>query len=385
MANASRILKEDLGMKLRALDYLACPICIGDFELRDPASITPVSSNEASPPSACVTCRAPPAQRISRTPGQPCTFCYTQEIISGVLVCTQGHTFRISDGVPRLRLDQKLDKAPVRTNENALSVAASFGAEWSHFDYEQRTWHQNVDERCELFLKEVAMAREELRGKVVLDAGCGNGSLSRGLNRFGCEVLAIDVSSSVDVAFKHFAVEGNDRTHFVQGDLLNPPLRHDFFDVVYSSGVLMANPNTFDALRAIAKALKPGGRIYIWVYGHEPGLAHKLKEVFRRTISPLPSGVKHLIVSLWLPQAMLRQYLRTATGRNDGRDRLTWRERLILLLDHYTPRWRWEHTPEEVKGWYRELGYDRIEQTEDRDWGFGVAASRPCEPAPAIA
>jgi hypothetical protein len=87
--------------------------------------------------------------------------------------------------------------------------------------------------------------------------------------------------------------------------------------------------------------------------------------------------VKHTIVVLWLPQAMLRQYLRTALGRNAATDRLTWRERLILLLDHYTPRWRWEHTPEEVKGWYRELGYEQIEQTEDREWGFGVAASRP--------
>jgi hypothetical protein len=31
----------------------------------------------------------------------------------------------------------------------------------------------------------------------------------------------------------------------------------------------------------------------------------------------------------------------------------------------------------EVKSWYRELGYDQIEQTEDHAWGFGVMASRP--------
>jgi hypothetical protein len=34
-----------------------------------------------------------------------------------------------------------------------------------------------------------------------------------------------------------------------------------------------------------------------------------------------------------------------------------------------------------VKGWYRELGYEQIEQTEDREWGFGVAASNPRERA----
>jgi 2-polyprenyl-3-methyl-5-hydroxy-6-metoxy-1,4-benzoquinol methylase len=368
-------------MKLKALDFLACPICNRDFELRDSSFVTPVASAEASPVTGCVTCHAPAAQRAVRAQGQPCAACYAQEIVAGVLVCAQGHTFRIADGVPRLRLDQKLDKAPARANDDALSVAASFGAEWSHFDYAERTWSQNVEERCELFLKELATTPEKLRGKVVLDAGCGNGSLSRGVNQFGCEVLAIDVSPSVEVAFKHFAAKGNDRTHFVQGDLMNPPLKRHVFDVIYSTGVLHHNPNTREALGAIAKSLKPGGRIYIWVYGHEPGVVHKLKELFRRTISPLPSSVKHTIVVLWLPQAMLRQYLRTALGRNAAADRLTWRERLILLLDHYTPRWRWEHTPEEVKGWYRELGYEQIEQTEDREWGFGVAASNPREQA----
>jgi 2-polyprenyl-3-methyl-5-hydroxy-6-metoxy-1,4-benzoquinol methylase/uncharacterized protein YbaR (Trm112 family) len=365
-------------MKLRVLDLLACPICGGNFELRDSSAITPVPSSEVSRPSACAICQAPASQRDGRVPGQPCASCYAQEIVAGVLVCSRGHVFGVSDGVPRLRLDQRLDKVPVPDKSSALSVAASFGAEWSQFDYEKdRTWHQGVQERCELFLKEVAMTPAELVGKFVLDAGCGNGSLSRGLNQFGCEVLAIDVSPSVAVAYKYYAMKGNDRTHFVQGDLMNPPLRHEVFDVIFSSGVLHHNPDTRLALRAIAKSLRPAGRIYIWVYGHVPGVVHRLKEIFRRTISPLPAGVKQAIVGIWLPQAMVRQYIRTALGRNTIQDRLKWSERFVLLLDHYTPRWRWEHTPEEVERWYRELGYDHIEKTEARAWGFGVAACKP--------
>jgi len=369
-------------MKFRVLDFLACPICIGDFEPRNLSFIKSAESSEVSESSGCVICHAPAAQRYARAPGQPCKSCYADEIIGGVLVCPRGHAFGIVDGVPRLRLDQKLDKAPVEAKAAALSVAASFGAEWSHFDYEHdNTWTYSVQERCKLFLKEVAMTAEELRGKNVLDAGCGNGSLSRGLNQFGCEVVAIDASPSVEVAYKHFATKGNDRTHFVQGDLMNPPFRHEVFDVIFSSGVLHHNPDTREALRAIAKSLAPAGRIYIWVYRYIPGLTHKLKEVFRRTISPMPSGVKHTIVALWLPQAMLRQYLRTALGQNTARDRLKWGERFVLLLDHYTPRWRWEHTPDEVKSWYCDLGYNHIELTEDREWGFGMAATKPQKPA----
>jgi 2-polyprenyl-3-methyl-5-hydroxy-6-metoxy-1,4-benzoquinol methylase len=310
--------------------------------------------------------------------GKPCASCYAADIITGLLVCPQRHSFNIADGVPRLRLDQKLDKASASAKQEALSIAASFGVEWSYFDYERdQTWGRSVQERCELFLKEVAMKREELLGKVILDAGCGNGALSRGLNQFGCDVVAIDISHSVEVAYKHFAAKGNSRTHFVQGDLMAPPFKHEVFDVIFSFGVLHHNPDTREALCAIAKTLKPAGRIYIWVYRHVPGVIHQLKEVARRTISPLSPGMKHIVVALWLPQAMLRQYFRTALGRNSAQERLKWRERFILLLDQYTPRWRWEHTPDEVSGWYRELGYHQIEQTADHPWGFGMAASKP--------
>jgi SAM-dependent methyltransferase len=328
-------------MKLRVLDWIACPVCGEDFELR-------------------------------------ATGRREDEITSGTLTCSHSHMFEIRDGLPRLRIDQKLDKAPAHAEGDPLSVAASFGAEWSHFDYERdRTWHQSVDERRQLFLKEVAMSPDQLRGKVVLDAGCGNGSLSHGISQFGCEVLAIDVSDSVETACRHFTAKGAMSVYFIQGDLMNPPFKRGVFDVIFSSGVLHHNPDTLMALKAIAKSLAPGGRIYIWVYGHVPGVVHKLKERFRRTISPMPSAIKHTIVGMWLPQAMVRQYVRTALGRNTPQDRLKWSERFILLLDHYTPRYRWEHTPEEVKGWYRDLGYERIEQTEDRAWGFGVAATRP--------
>jgi len=330
-------------MKMRVLDFLGCPACQSEFELRD-AVTRPADS----------------------------------EVISGALVCGGGHAFAIGAGIPRLRLDQKLDAAPVDAKGDALSVAASFGAEWSHFDYEQdRTWHQSVEDRRQLFLKEISLSADDLLGKVVLDAGCGNGSLSVGISQFGCEVVAIDASASVEVAFRHFAGKSGERTYFVQGDLTNPPLRREVFDVIFSSGVLHHNPDTREALRAIARSLRAGGRIYIWVYGHVPGIAHKLKELFRRAISPMPSPIKHSIVGLWLPQAMLRQYARTALGRNGPQDQLKWTERFVLLLDHYTPRYRWEHTPNEVMGWYRELGFEDIAQTEDREWGFGCAATRP--------
>jgi SAM-dependent methyltransferase len=145
--------------------------------------------------------------------------------------------------------------------------------------------------------------------------------------------------------------------------------------------VLHHNPDTRSALRAIANSLAPGGRIYIWLYGHVPGIVHKLRGLFRNIVAPMPATMKHAIIGIWLPQAMLRQYLRTAMLRNTPQDQLKWRERFVLLLDRYTPRYRWEHDPEEVTGWFLELGYEQISQTETRVNGFGIAATRTLQPS----
>ena len=46
-------------------------------------------------------------------------------------------------------------------------------------------------------------------------------------------------------------------------------------------------------------------------------------------------------------------------------------------MDIYTPRYRWMHTQDEVKAWYRELGFESIKTTEVRQWGFGVVGTKP--------
>jgi ubiquinone/menaquinone biosynthesis C-methylase UbiE len=216
----------------------------------------------------------------------------------------------------------------------------------------------------------------------VLDAGCGNGTLSMGVSEFGCQVLAIDVSDSVTRAHRYALREKNRRTHFVQGDLVNLPVCPESMDIVYSSGVLHHNPDTRESLRVVARALKPGGKIYIWVYHQEPGLKFWLQLKLRSVVSPLPSFIKRAFVHVWIVQSMARQHLRTLLGTNDEKDRLTWRERTVDLMDIYTPRYRWMHTQDEVKSWYRELGFESIKTTEVRQWGFGVVATKPLVSVP---
>ena len=50
---------------------------------------------------------------------------------------------------------------------------------------------------------------------------------------------------------------------------------------------------------------------------------------------------------------------------------------MVRLFDTYTPRFRWEHTPEELQQWLELLGLTDIAKTEERVWGFGMAARKP--------
>src|SRR5437870_2309606 len=140
-------------MRLRVLDWLVCPVCGGELEVRNASSRPPVPSVEASAATGCnFRCHAPEPQRSNRSPGGPCDACYSSEIESALLVCTAGHSFPVRDGVPRLRIEDRIGTSESARGQ-ALIVAASFEKEWSHFDYENdRTWHQAVEERCQLFL-----------------------------------------------------------------------------------------------------------------------------------------------------------------------------------------------------------------------------------------
>ena len=285
------------------------------------------------------------------------------------IACQRGHRYPVIDGIPRL--------LPALESADRSSIQASFSGEWAEFKHgEDRPWGLSLEHRREIALRELDCEPSWLEGKLVLDAGCGAGQLSSILADWGAEVVAADLSGSVEAARRVASRNGGGRIGFVQADLTRPPFKPDSFDLVFSGGVLHHNRNTREALDAIAPLVAPGGSIYVWLYGSTPGLAHKFRGLARNVITRLPSPVQRTLFRPWTAQAMLRQRLRVRTGRARPDDIVTYREKLVTLLDHYTPRYRWEHTPEELSDWYRELGFGDIRVTETGTYGFGVLATR---------
>src|ERR1700682_4311265 len=108
------------------------------------------------------------------------------DIDTGTLVCAQGHQFPVVRGVPRF------------VEQDAYTE--SFSYEWQRFRHTQLdsfTGRHDTRDRLQASLN---FPLEELRGKRVLDAGCGMGRFAEIVHQFGGEYVGIDYSFAVDAA-----------------------------------------------------------------------------------------------------------------------------------------------------------------------------------------
>jgi SAM-dependent methyltransferase len=106
-----------------------------------------------------------------------------------------------------------------------------------------------------------------LTGQRVLDAGCGNGYLSRLLAARGVRVVGVEPAQPL----YDFAVAAErDRPQgieYVQADLCALPDLGAPFDAAVASMVLCSVPDWVGAMRACVRALKPGG-LFVFTVNH---------------------------------------------------------------------------------------------------------------------
>jgi magnesium-protoporphyrin O-methyltransferase len=97
----------------------------------------------------------------------------------------------------------------------------------------------------------VSWLGEDLRGKRILDAGCGTGALAVEAARLGAEVVAIDLSPTlVDLARERIPADVAHLVEFHSGDMLDKNLGH--FDHVVAMDSII-HYDTEDAVSALAQ------------------------------------------------------------------------------------------------------------------------------------
>jgi len=116
------------------------------------------------------------------------------------------------------------------------------------------------------------MDLSEIRGKKILDLGCGTGEITCFLARQGAEVVGMDLAFPALAYGRRLAVGYNrENAKFVCGSLYRMPFPHNTFDYVVATMVLHQAPHPARALRLLADTLTPGGRVVVQVpcfFGH---------------------------------------------------------------------------------------------------------------------
>ncbi len=301
-----------------------------------------------------------------------CRQCYAQEVTGGDIVCACGLRYSIIKGIPRF--------LPEKLANNFEKVQKTFTYEWKMFRFGERNWGQDIAHRKGLFLKGMGINPQHLKGKLILDAGCGSGLLSIEMAKsFGLEVAALDLAFGVEKAY-----DRNDSpfVHFIQGSVLELPFRQQSFDYVYCAGVLVALPDTRSGFVSITKPLKKGGRCFIWVY-HPIDRIHYPKERVKLLVydrirkyltSRLPIRFQYYLYLSLMPIFLIKREMEVLTGRTE--DRRTYREKMQNMFDMFSPIYFNRHRAEECMEWCKAEGFSDVCEAYHEKHGFGVRGNR---------
>jgi SAM-dependent methyltransferase len=124
-----------------------------------------------------------------------------------------------------------------------------------------------------------------LRGKHLLEIGCGMGYDSLEFLKRGVLVTATDLTpNAVALTRQHFAIEGVQAEDIRTANALNLPFPDHTFDAVWANGVLHATGDTPRAIQEARRVLKPGGRAIISHFYRKPSWMYALHHLGRENI-----------------------------------------------------------------------------------------------------
>jgi SAM-dependent methyltransferase len=251
------------------------------------------------------------------------------------------------------------------------NYAQSFGLQWNRYRRVQLDSVNGSSLSRERLFQGTGWEPADLRGRRVLEAGCGAGRFAEVLLACGAELYSFDYSAAVDAAWANLG--GAARWRLCQADIFACPFPEEWFDYVLCYGVLQHTPDPHGAFRQLVGAVKPGGQIAVDVYRQPSGL-NKLavKYWYRPLTRRLPSGVLLRIFETYLPywihvdRCLLKIPLLGGPLASlvpcwnkwglplDRRHRVEWT--ILDTFDAFSPEYDLAQTEQTVHSWFAEAG-----------------------------
>lgn len=273
--------------------------------------------------------------------------------------------------------------------EGLETVERTFGFEWSvqrEGGFEQDTLYGRTrEEAWEYFLAGLMVDAASVQGAAVLDAGCGPGFFTRSIAEHEAKlVIGVDINEAVDVAATTCQALGN--VELVQANLFSLPFRREAFDLAWCVGVLHHTPDPARGHRCLARCVKSGGVLFVWVYDKRFDPLRFTRDVLERLGIRRLGPARLLIASKALAYASLvplRLYQltrmvpglrpRSARGARTVRGR-SFREMYLRWFDTLSPEYDSRHTDQEVMSWFDRAGFVDIRALDEPRVGVrGIA------------
>ncbi|PIR50067.1 hypothetical protein COU79_01450 [Candidatus Peregrinibacteria bacterium CG10_big_fil_rev_8_21_14_0_10_54_7] len=204
-----------------------------------------------------------------------------------------------------------------------------------------------------------------LKGKSVLDYGCGNGSYVLVAAHAAGRVVGVDSSPDAIKAARAGAenAQGICPISFVQDNLLClDQVEPESFDLAYALGSLHTSADAQRAFNQVADVVKVGGQLAVWLRSapvNSDGLRGPLEFMRDLARAVLPEqlyeiihkhagSLRDLYHGVWGP---LQQVLRVSNSTDDA-------ERVSDIYAWHATKYRSCHTVDEVQRWFAQAGFE---------------------------
>jgi SAM-dependent methyltransferase len=315
----------------------------------------------------------------------------------GATIKLRGRDLTMVNGI--LRATENISPSQEQTRK-------MFGYKWTRRD----TYEEEIARYMKFWLTEkfgdparAPWFAEHGPNPILLDAGCG--AAVSGIGLFEPVIkqiryLGVDVSGAVEYARTRF-VERGINAGFIQSDLNHIPLPENSVDLIFSEGVLHHTDSTQNALRAVTRHLKKGGRIIFYVYRKKGPVREFTDDYIREKLQPMTPEqawaemmpltklgklLGELNIEIDIPERI--ELLDIPAGRIDlqrffywhvckafHRPEMNLEEMNHINFDWFAPKNAHRQTEQEVRSWCEELSLV-IEREQIEEAGISIIARK---------